>query len=186
MSFLKTFYKKTIKYDLLNKFIYKKTINIPKLKKIDLNFAAKTSKLIDLASNLLALEIIASKKSNLTKTKKANPVLKLRKGNPVGCKVTIKKNLMFNFLEYNIINIMPQLKYSNNLKSLNIKINKNTLSYNIKNLFIFNELEKNYYLFNDLKKLDVVVLINSKKLKEISFITNSIKMTLSNKISMHI
>ena len=43
MHFLENFYFKTLKYDLINKFIYKNTTKLPKLKKIILNFGSKTA-----------------------------------------------------------------------------------------------------------------------------------------------
>lgn len=174
MSFLSYFYKKTIKHDLINKFKYNKTIHIPKIKKITLDFNSKNTKLKNLSSSLLAIEIIALKKGSFTLAKKANIVIKIRKGNPVGCKVILRKNRMFNFLENNILDIIPKLKYSNSLYLSHNKMNKNVLSYNITNLFIFNELEKNYYLFNELKKLNVIIITNSKKTIETIFLAKSL------------
>ena len=94
MHFLDYFYTKTLKFDLINKFYYKELKNLPKLKKIVLNFNCRTTNLKTLATHLLALELITNQKSNLTISKRPNLLLKIRKGNPVGCKVILKKILM--------------------------------------------------------------------------------------------
>ncbi len=173
MNFVKYFYTNILKYELINKFNYNKTKNLPKLKKIILNFGCKNTKLKNLAASFLALELISSKKSNLTKTKKPNLFLKLRKGNPVGCKVILRNNQMFDFLIITLNEIFPKEK---NLVKINQKklIKKNFFSYEIHNKFNFNELEKHYYLFNDLEKLDVTIVLKIKE--EIFFLLKSFKL----------
>lgn len=91
MHFIENFYLQTIKYDLINKFSYKNPTKLPKLTKIVLNFGSKTADLKQLSAGLLALELITSQKGKLTKTKKANILLTIRKGNPTGCKVSLVK-----------------------------------------------------------------------------------------------
>lgn len=173
MNFVKYFYNSVLKYDLINKFNYNKTKKLPKLKKIILNFGCKNTKLKNLAASILALELICSKKSTLTKTNKPNLFLKIRKGNPVGCKVVLKNQKMFDFLTITLNEIFPKEK---KLIKLNKKtlIQKNFFSYEIHNKFNFNELEKHYYLFNDLEKLDITIVFNVKN--EIFFLLKSFKL----------
>lgn len=175
MTFLKHFYKTVFKYDLINKFNYKTTKNLPKLKKIILNFGCKNAKLKNLATSFLALELISCKKGTLTKTKKSNLFLKIRKGNPVGCKVILNNKQMFNFLERNLNEILPKKK---NLKPQNFStlIDQNWFSYEIYNKFYFIELEKQYYLFNELPKLDITLVTDLNLKKELIFIINSFKL----------
>ena len=97
MNFLKKFYYKTLKYDLVNKFLYENTKIIPQIEKIILNFGCKTSDLKTLSTSTLALELITSQKGNLTRTRHNNILLKIRKGHPVGCKVTLRKKKSFEF-----------------------------------------------------------------------------------------
>lgn len=169
---MKHFYSKSVKYDLLNKFFYKNTKNFPKIKKIVLNLGCNTTKITNLAISALALELITSKKSQFTVTKKANLLFKIRKGNPVGCKVVLKSNNIFNFLEINSYYILPKLQHFNNLVIKN-KLNKNSLQYKIPNLLTFTELEKNYSLFHELRNLDVTIITNSSKIKETKFLMRS-------------
>jgi large subunit ribosomal protein L5 len=102
MMIFNSFYLKTLKYELCNKFAYKNINEVPKLKKIILNFGCKTADLKHLSASLLALELITSQKGRITTTKSPNLLLKIKKGNPSGCKVTLKKTQMSN-TKFNII-----------------------------------------------------------------------------------
>jgi large subunit ribosomal protein L5 len=97
MFFLKTYFDRVIKYDLINTFFYQNLLEIPKLEKIILNFGYQKSNFKYLVSGLLALEFISLKKSKITKSKHLNVFLKIKKGNPVGCKIVLKKNTMYLF-----------------------------------------------------------------------------------------
>lgn len=91
MHYLEFYYKTVIKYDLINKFNYKNIKELPKLKKIILDFKTKNFKTKTFAATLLALELISLKKCNFTTSKKPNILLKIQKGQPVGGKVILKK-----------------------------------------------------------------------------------------------
>ena len=56
----------------------------------------KSFEIKNLAASLLSLELIAVQQGVLTKSKRANILLKIRKGNPVGCTVVLRKNKMYN------------------------------------------------------------------------------------------
>ena len=162
-----------LKYDLINKFNYSKTNDIPKLVKIVLTFSSKSFELKKLASTLLALKLITNKNGTLTVSKKPNILLKIRKGNPVGCKIVLTKELMYKFLEKLIVNILPKMKNVINIKS---NRNINCLNINLSNPLIFKELEKNYFLFNSLKNLQITIIFNSKSPTELLFLLNSFKL----------
>jgi large subunit ribosomal protein L5 len=177
MHFLEHFYIKTLKYDLANKFLYKSTKKIPKLKKIILNFGCKTSDIKHLASSLLALELITNQKGTMTTTKHSNILLKIRKGNPTGCKITLRKNKMLDYLSKILIEIFPRLKSFEGFK-FNRKIKKNYFSYELHDTFNFTELEEHYYLFNNLAKLDVTLVTNTETKKELLFVLKSLQFPL--------
>src|SRR5687768_2095497 len=107
---MQNYYKQIIKYDFLNKFNYKNINQIPRKKKIILNFNCKGFELKKLAITLLSLELISMQKGNATKSKKASINLKIRKGHPVGCKVILKKEKMELFLLKLLNKIFPELK----------------------------------------------------------------------------
>jgi large subunit ribosomal protein L5 len=169
MHFLNYFQSKTLKHDLLNKFHYKSINDLPKLEKVILNFGCKTNDMKQLSTAALALELITNQKGILTRSKKSNILLKIRKGNPVGCKVTLQKQLMLKFLEKTLLEIFPKIK---NFKGLTVskRIKKNSLSYELHNTLSFNELEKHYYLFNSLPKLTITVVAKTNTKEELLFI----------------
>ena len=98
MHFLEHYYQNTIKYDLINKFKYNNLNSLPKLKKIVLNFNCKNSDLKQLAASFLALELITGQTSILTTVSKPNILLKIRKGQPTGCKIILQNKVMYKFI----------------------------------------------------------------------------------------
>lgn len=172
MHFLEYYYINIIKYDLINRYNYKNIKDIPKLKKIVLNFGCKTSELKKLSTSLLFLQLITTKKGGLTVSKQSNIVLKIRKGNPVGCKVLLVKTSMYKFLYKLLIEVLPRLKTKILLKKM---LYKNTLTYNFENIIIFKELEKNYLVFSLLKDLQVTFVTNATSNEELFFLLNSFK-----------
>ena len=177
MHFLTKFYNKNLKYELINKFIYNKSDNIPKLKKIILNFGCKTADLRHLSSSLLAIELITNNKGIMTQTKKANILFKIRKGNPTGCKVVLSKFNAYNFLSKLIIEIFPRLKNFSGFNS-NKKIKKNAVSYDLHETFSFKELENHYYLFNNLSKLNITIVTSTRNKREMIFLLKSLQLPI--------
>lgn len=179
MHFLEKFYNKTIKYELINKFHYKKVESVPKLKKITLNFGCQTADMRQLSSSLLALELIANQKGRMTKTNFSNILFKIRKGNPTGCKITLSKFQMFNFLAKLLFEILPRLKSFTGL-TLHKKIQNNVFSFKLYEMFTFNELENHYYIFNNLPELNITITANSKTKQELIFLLKSFQLPFIN------
>ena len=174
MHFLNRYYNKTLNYDLINKFPYNTTKKLPKLKKITLNFGGKTTEVKHLASSLLALELITNQKGSFTTASRPNIRLKIRSGNPTGCKVTLRRNYMFDFFLKTLVEIFPKIK---NFKGIHItkKTKKNVFSYEINDVFIFPELEEHYYLFNNLPKLHITIVTSCKSKEEFFFLLKSVQ-----------
>jgi large subunit ribosomal protein L5 len=179
MHFIENLYFKTLKYDLSNKFLYDKTKEMPELKKIILNFGCKTTNIKNLAASILALELVSRQKGALTKTKTSSILLKVRKGNPVGCKIILKRKQMFKFLTRLLIEVLPRTKNFDGLK-LNPSVEQSTFSYQLRDTLHFNELEKHYYLFNNLPQLKITFVTNSKLKKELTFILTSLQLPFTN------
>lgn len=179
MHFLEHFYFKTLKYDLVNKFVYSNVDKLPKLEKIILNFGFKTGDITQLSSGLLAFELIANQKGIITTTTKSNILLKIRKGNPTGCKLTLHKYSLFNFLSKIVMEVFPKLKNFNGFNH-DRKTKKNAFSYEIHDTFSFSELEKHYYCFNNLPKLDITIITVTDDKKEFLFILKSLGFPFKN------
>ena len=112
MNRLREKYKNEIVNDLKSKYNYESLMEVPKLEKIVINMGvgdgAANSKLIDAAVN--DLQVISGQKPVVTKAKKAIAGFKLREGQPIGCKVTLRGENMYNFLD-KLINItLPRVR----------------------------------------------------------------------------
>jgi large subunit ribosomal protein L5 len=181
MHFLNYFYQKTLKFDSINKFHYTNLKKLPKLRKITLNFNCQTTELKKLATHLLALELITKQKGKLIGSTRPNITLKVRKGDPIGCSLTLKKQLTWNFLFKSFIEIFPKIKSFEGIVNIK-KIKKTTVSFVIKNNLNFSELTEHYSLFNSLSKLNVSIIVDANNEKEMIFFMNSLRLTSKNNL----
>ena len=96
MNRLKEKYNNEIKKELQSKYNYKSIMEVPKLDKIVINIgvgdASHNSKMLEVA--MKELEIISGQKPVATKAKKAIAGFKIREGQPIGCKVTLRGDKM--------------------------------------------------------------------------------------------
>ena len=101
MARLKEQYQNEMVDALMKKFGYKNVMQVPKLDKIVINMgvgeAKENAKVLD--SAVRDLEIISGQKAVLTKAKKSIANFKLREGMPIGCKVTLRGERMYEFLD---------------------------------------------------------------------------------------
>ena len=107
-------------------------------------------KLIDI---ILLLKLITNQKPCITKSKKNNIFLKIKKNSIIGCKITLQKKNIFNFLEKILIFILP------NLREINLK-NKNIFNFQIKNILDFFELKTEFLRFKNIPPIDVSIHTN--------------------------
>ena len=152
-------YKNKVKYELFNKFSYKNIYDIPKLEMINLSLNVNSSDLHMLVSSLIALELLANQKGFLIRSKTFNLVSKIRKGDPVGSKVTLRKEQALKFI-LKLIRIRPKVK----------KFNGGHFSFLIKNLMVFKEIESNYHFFRKLNSLSIVVNTTCVSREELVFL----------------
>ncbi|MFV0274684.1 MAG: 50S ribosomal protein L5 [Bacilli bacterium] len=112
MNRLKDKYEKEIKKSLMDKYGYKSIMQVPKLEKIVINMgvgeATQNSKFLEGAMS--DLELIAGQKPVSTKAKKSIATYKLREGLALGCKVTLRGENMYNFLDKLISISLPRVK----------------------------------------------------------------------------
>ena len=112
MSRLHDFYTEQVRDSLREKFGYKNGMEIPKLEKIVINIgvgeATENSKAVDAAANDLAA--ITGQRPMICKAHKSLAAWKIREGMPLGCKVTIRGEKMYEFLD-RLINIaLPRVR----------------------------------------------------------------------------
>ena len=163
-------YNNIIIYNLLTKLNFKNIFEIPKITKICLNIGFKNSniekkKLINI---ILLLKLITNQKPSITKSKKNNLFLKIKKNSIIGCKITLRKKNIFYFLEKILFFILPNL--------VNIKINLkniNILNFQIKNIFYFLEFKTEFLKFKNIPPIDVAIHTNAKTNNELFLLLNS-------------
>lgn len=177
MHFFNYFCTKTLKFDLINKFYYTDLKKLPNLKQIVLNFSCKTTELKILATHLIALELITNQKGITTVSRRPNLLLKLRKGNPSGCKVTLRKTLMINFLSKSFNETFPKVKNFSGMM-IHQKVEKNAFSFSVKDTLAFSELAEHYYLFNNLSNLSLSFLTQVNTREEMLFFLKSLQLPL--------
>lgn len=109
---LKRKYEREVVPSLMDKFRFKNRLQVPHLEKIVINMgvgeALQDEKVLQEAMECLAL--ITGQKPVMTKAKKSIAGFKVREGKPIGCKVTLRRNRMYEFLERLIDFALPQVR----------------------------------------------------------------------------
>ena len=135
-------YNNEISKSLKVKFNYKNDFEIPKLEKVVINMgvgeAVKDSKIIDTAVNELSM--ISGQKPVITRSKKANASFKLREGMPIGVKVTLRKNIMYEFVDRFINITLPRVRDFRGVNPKSFDGNGN-YALGLKEQFVFPEIE---------------------------------------------
>ena len=181
MSRLKTTFEKEIVDKLMSKLSLKNKHDVPKIDKIILNMGlgedASDGKKLKSCVDDLAL--IAGQKPIITKFKKSISNFKTRKGSNAGVKVTLRSQIMYEFID-RLVNIaLPRIKDFRGLSSKGID-NSNNYSFGIKEHIIFPEV--NFDKVEKIRGLDITVVTSSKTkegtlelLKEFNFPLNDKK-----------
>ena len=157
MNRLRERYVKEIVPNMQKKFNYKSVMQVPKLDKIVINIgcgdATHNSKLLDAACNDLLQ--ITGQKPVVTKAKKSIAGFKIREGQEIGCKVTLRGERMYNFLDKLISVSLPRVR---DFRGLSPKAydGRGNYTIGIKEQLVFPEIE-----FDDVVKvrgMDIVLV----------------------------
>ena len=153
---LQKLYEDKFSTELKNAFEYQNPLEIPKIMKVVLNMGVgenvNDSKKIN--SAVEALELISGQKPIKTIAKKAIAGFKLREGLPVGVKVTLRKKIMYEFID-RLINIaLPRVRDFRGLNSKSFDGNGN-YAFGIKEHIIFPEIH--YESVTDIWGMDVII-----------------------------
>lgn len=142
MNRLKEKYLNEVAPKLKEKYSYKSMMEVPRLEKVVINMgvgeASSNSKLIDSAVADLAL--ISGQKPVITKSKKSIAGFKLREGVAIGCKVTLRGDNMYNFLEKLIRISLPRVKDFRGVSTKSFD-GRGNYTLGIKEQLIFSEIE---------------------------------------------
>ncbi len=112
MNRLQQIYKDTVVPALQKEFQYKSSMQVPGLEKISLNIglgeASNNNKLLEEA--VKELTVIAGQKAVITRAKKSIAAFKLREGMPIGCRVTLRKDMMWDFYDKLVNFALPRVR----------------------------------------------------------------------------
>jgi large subunit ribosomal protein L5 len=158
---VKELYLNEIMDAMTKKFGYKNKLEVPKLNKIVINMgvgeAKDNSKLLDAA--VKDLEIIAGQKVVVTKAKKSVANFKLREGMPIGCKVTLRGDKMYEFADRLINLALPRVRDFRGVNA-NAFDGRGNYALGIKEQVIFPEIE--YDKIDKVRGMDVIFVTTAK------------------------
>jgi len=165
MNRLKEKYVKEIVPSLMNKYNYKSIMEVPKLDKVVINMGvgdgASNAKLLDAAVSDLAK--ISGQKPIVTKAKKSIAGFKIREGQKIGCKVTLRGENMYNFVDKLISISLPQVRDFRGVSPKSFD-GRGNYTLGIKEQLIFSEI--NYDEVVKVRGMDIVFVTTAKTNEE--------------------
>lgn len=162
---LKEKYTKEVVPALMSEYGYKSIMEVPKLEKVVINMgvgdATTNSKLLDAA--VKDLEKISGQKPVVTKAKKSIAGFKIREGQKIGCKVTLRGDNMYNFVDKLISISLPQVRDFRGVSPKSFD-GRGNYTLGIKEQLIFNEI--NYDEIVKVRGMDIVFVTSAKTNEE--------------------
>ena len=154
-------YVDKIRGQMVEQFGYKNLMQVPKIDKIVINMgvgdATQDKKLVDAAAAEMAL--IAGQKPVVTRAKKSVAVFKLREGMPIGCKVTLRREKMYDFLDRLITIALPRVR---DFRGVNPKSfdGRGNYAMGLKEQIVFPEI--NYDRIAKIRGMDIIITTTAK------------------------
>ena len=158
---MKSRYDDVIVKAMTEKFGYKNAMEVPKIEKITLNMgvgeASQDKKKVTTAA--AEMELIAGQKPVITKAKKSIAQFKLREGMAIGCKVTLRRERMYEFLDRLITVAMPRIR---DFRGVNAKSfdGRGNYAMGLKEQIIFPEIS--YDQIEKVRGMDIIVTTTAK------------------------
>lgn len=161
MSRLRETYQNEIVPAMVKKFEYKNVMQVPKIEKVVINMgvgeAKENVKILD--SAIKDMETIAGQKAVITKARKSVANFKLREGMPIGCKVTLRGERMYEFVDRLINLALPRVRDFRGVNP-NAFDGRGNFSLGIKEQLIFPEIE--YDKVDKIRGMDVIFVTTAK------------------------
>ena len=161
MSRLQEYYKETVVPQLMEKLSLSNPMEVPRIQKITLNMGVgettRDRKILDHAMNDMAK--IAGQKPLMTKARKSVASFKIRDGWPVGCKVTLRRERMYEFLDRLINVAIPRVR---DFRGLSVKAFDGRGNYNVgvREQIIFPEVD--YDQIDELRGLNITITTSAR------------------------
>ena len=161
MARLKDFYKDTVVKAMTEQFGYKSPMQVPRIEKITLNMgvgeAVADKKVMEHAVG--DMEKIAGQKAVVTKAKKSVASFKIRDGYPVGCKVTLRRERMYEFLDRLVTVAIPCIRDFRGISSKSFD-GRGNYNMGVKEQIIFPEIE--YDKIDALRGMNITITTTAK------------------------
>jgi large subunit ribosomal protein L5 len=161
MARLQEHYKETVVPQLMEKFGYSTLMQVPRIEKITLNMgvgeAVGDKKVMEFAVG--DMQKIAGQKAVVTKAKKSVAGFKIRDGWPIGCKVTLRRDRMYEFLDRLINVAIPRIRDFRGLSAKSFD-GRGNYSMGVKEQIIFPEIE--YDKVDALRGMDITITTSAK------------------------
>ena len=158
---LKARYDAEIAKAMTEKFGYKNAFEVPKIEKITLNMgvgeASQDKKKVQTAAD--EMQLIAGQKPVITKAKKSIAQFKLREGMPIGCKVTLRRERMYEFLDRLVTIAMPRIRDFRGLNPRSFD-GRGNYAMGLKEQIVFPEIS--YDRIDKVRGLDIIVTTTAK------------------------
>ena len=177
MATLQEFYKNNVIKILTEQFGYKSCMQVPKITKITLNIglgeAVADKKIVGNAVEDITK--IAGQKPVVTKARKSVANFKVREGWPIGCKVTLRRERMYEFLERLISIAIPRIR---DFRGLNAKSfdGRGNYSIGIKEQIIFPEID--FDKIDSLRGMDITISTSARTNEEAQALLTSFKLPI--------
>ena len=177
---LEKFYKDEVVPQLIQKFGYKNRFEVPKLEKIVINMgvgeAAGDSKKLDAA--VADMTAISGQKPVRTKAKKAIAGFKIREGQAIGCKVTLRKARMYEFLDRLVTIALPRVRDFRGIPGNRGFDGRGNYAMGLKEQIVFPEI--NYDRVDTVRGMDIQFVTTAKTDKEAKALLKAFQLPFAN------
>ena len=179
MSQLRDHYNTSVRKSLIDQFQYRNQMKVPRLTKVVLNMgvgeASQDRKKVEAAAGDMAL--IAGQRPVITKAKKSIAGFKLREGMAIGCKVTLRRERMYEFLD-RLINIaLPRVRDFRGVSKTSFD-GRGNFAMGIKEQIIFPEIS--YDKVDQVRGLDIIICTTARTDVEAQALLRAIDMPFAN------
>jgi large subunit ribosomal protein L5 len=179
MTRFREHYDTTVKPALMQEFGYKNPMQAPRLDKIVINIgvgeAVQDSKKVDAAAADLAL--IAGQRPVITRSKTSIATFKLRENMPIGCKVTLRRQRMYEFLDRLITVALPRVR---DFRGVPVKSfdGRGNYALGLKEQLVFPEID--YDKVDAIRGMDIVIVTTAKTDEEAKALLKGFQMPFAN------
>lgn len=179
MARLQTYYRETVVPELIKKFGYKSIMEVPRIEKITLNMgvgeAVADKKVMEFAVG--DMQKIAGQKAVVTMARKSIAGFKIREGYPIGCKVTLRRNRMYEFLDRLVSIALPRVRDFRGISGRSFD-GRGNYNMGVREQIIFPEIE--YDKIDALRGMNISITTTAKTDEEAKALLAAFKFPFKN------